>query len=243
MNLLKSVYRSVVSATWREAIDYWRATPDTRRAIDAGRDQSRLHRDARIELFRSIGFFANVNRPITGAYMEFGCFGAYSMRMAWSAFGHFGWSFYGFDSFEGLPEIAEIDKQEIWAKGKLAMGEAEFRRLATFTGLPESRLRTVKGFYGDSLTPALAGTIPDKAAVIYIDCDLYVSTVDVLKWIPQFLQPGTFVVFDDWDAFLGDPDKGERRAWREFLETNPHLQFDEFYYRAMIKAFLFQGAR
>jgi O-methyltransferase len=238
--MLKSAYRSIVPASWREKIDYIRSSPETRRAIDAGRDQSRLHKEVRAELFRNIGFFAKVNRPITGAYMEFGCFGGHTMRMAWKAFGHFGWNFYGFDSFEGLPEITEIDKQEIWAKGKLAMSEPEFRQIATSTGMPHNRLRTVKGFYNESLNSELATTITEKAAVIYIDCDLYISTVDILRWIPQFLQPGTFVVFDDWDAFLADPDKGERRAWREFLEANPTLRFEECY-AAMAKAFVYQG--
>lgn len=240
--MLRSLYRRVVPASLRRVIDYWRAPPDTRRAIDAGLDQSRYQHEVRIELFRDIGFFAKVNRPVTGAYMEFGSFGANTMRMAWKALGHFGWNFYSFDSFEGLPEIEEIDKQEIWVKGKLAISEPSFRKLATSTGMPDSRLRTIKGFYSDSLTPALAASIPDKAAVIYIDCDLYVSAVDVLNFIPPFLQQGTIVVFDDWDAFLSDPNKGERRAWREFLEAHPKLKFDVFYYQAMAKAFVFLGS-
>jgi len=206
-------------------------------------DVGELHKEAQRDLFRNIGFFAKVNRPISGAYLEFGCFGAHTMRFAWNAFGHFGWDFYAFDSFEGLPEITAIDKQEIWQKGKLAMGEREFRKLVTSAGMPNDRLRTIKGFYSDSLTPRLeASILPRKAAVIYIDCDLYESAVNVLKWIRPFLQQGTILAFDDWDAFLADPDKGERRAWREFLEANPTLRFEEFYYRAMVKALVFQGA-
>lgn len=240
--MLKKVYRSLVPARLRERIDYWRVSATTRREIDRLVDVGELHKEAQRDLFRNIGFFAKVNRPIVGAYMEFGCFGANTIRFAWNAFGHFGWDFYAFDSFEGLPAIAEIDRQAIWQKGKLAMGEEEFRRVATSIGMPDYRLRTIKGFYRDSLTKQLATSIlPQKAAVIYIDCDLYESAVDVLRWIPPFLQQGTLIAFDDWDAFLADPNKGERRAWHEFLDANPTLRFEEFYYKAMVKAFVFTG--
>ena len=70
--------------------------------------------------------------------------------------------------------------------------------------------------------------LPRKAAVIYIDCDLYTSTVHVLDFIQDFLQRGTIIVFDDWNCFFGDPNKGERKAFREFLAKNSGLVFEEF---------------
>ena len=144
-----------------------------------------------------------------------------------------------FDSFEGLPEIEEIDEQEIWEKGKLDTGEAEFTKIVTSAGLPRSKLTTIKGFYDKSLTPGLAEKLkPKKAAVIYVDCDLYVSTVPVLSFIVQFLQKGTVIVFDDWNCFHGDPDKGERKAWKEFIEGNPQLSFEPFVSTNEAQAFI-----
>jgi hypothetical protein len=101
---------------------------------------------------------------------------------------------------------------------------------------------TVKGFYDASLTPELAQRLlPRKAAVIYVDCDLYLSTIPVLEFIVPFLQPGTVIVFDDWNCFLADPDKGERRAWREFRERHPALRFEDFAQTGMQKAFVHVG--
>ena len=77
-----------------------------------------------------------------------------------------------------------------------------------------------------------------KAAVIYVDCDLYKSTVPVLKFIVPFLQRGTIIVFDDWNCFYGDPELGERKAWSEFLSANPHLKFEEFIETNEAKAFI-----
>src|SRR5262245_18861699 len=74
--------------------------------------------DQRQYLFLSIVRFCNINRPIPGYYFEFGCHGAHTMRMAFDHSRHlFDWTFVGFDSFEGLPEIEAIDKQAIWEKG------------------------------------------------------------------------------------------------------------------------------
>jgi O-methyltransferase len=191
-------------------------------------------------LFLCIARFANVNRPIEGYYMEFGCFEANTMRLAYDTFHHlFDWHYVGFDSFEGLPEIEAIDRQDAWQKGKLKTAEQNFIQICRRHGLPANRLRTVKGFYADSLTEELArDMLPRKAAVIYVDCDLYVSTVPVLSFVTVFLQVGTIIVFDDWNCFDADPDRGERKAWREFCDLHPHLRFEPFVQTGMQMSFV-----
>ena len=105
--------------------------------------------------------------------------------------------------------------------------------------MPRERLVTVKGFYDASLTPQLSERLlPRKAAIIYVDCDLYKSTVPVLKFIVPFLQAGTIVAFDDWNCYLADPGRGQRLAWREFREANPSLHFEPFYSTHMMASFV-----
>jgi O-methyltransferase len=199
----------------------------------------------RERILLSICRFCHINRPIDGYYMEFGCHEANTMRMAWRHSQYlFKWTYVAFDSFEGLPEIEAIDRQEIWEKGKLKTSEEDFVRRVTGAGMPRDRLITVSGFYDRVLTHELADKLlPRKAAVIYIDCDLYHSAVPVLRFIPPFLQPGTTIVFDDWNCFLANPAKGERLAWREFLETHPDLAFEPFISTAEAQAFLFVGRK
>jgi hypothetical protein len=165
--------------------------------------------------------------------------------MAWNSFHHlFDWTFICFDSFEGLPEIQEIDRQQIWAKGKLKMAEPDFRATCERHGIPSQRLVTVKGFFSESLNAKTRNRLGNiKAAVIYVDCDLYHSTVPVLDFCRDYLQPGTVIVFDDWNCFRADPDRGERRAWREFCERNPGLHFEQFVYNGTQNSFIFTGAR
>jgi O-methyltransferase len=223
-NPIKAAYRKFAPASFQERINRIRA-PEAWAIYDA---RLTFIESERQRLFQIIEKFASVNRPINGYYMEFGCHTARTMRYAWRHFGQFGWSFLAFDSFEGLPASTAIDEQEIWGAGKYATSEEEFSRIVIKAGMPRDRLQTIKGFYDESLTPALAQKLlPTKAAVVFVDADLYESAVPVLRFARQFLQVGTVIVFDDWDCFLADPERGERRAWAEFLAVNPELRFEE----------------
>jgi O-methyltransferase len=196
-------------------------------------------------IFRSISVFCYHNQPIDGYYFEFGCHKARTMRLAWDAFhALYDWTYVAFDSFEGLPEMDGIDRMPIWKKGDLKTAEETFIKTVVKHGMPKEKLKIVKGFYDQSLTPQLKEELaPAKAAVIYIDCDLYSSTSSALKFCKDFLQTGTVLVFDDWFCFYGDPERGERRAFREFLEENPELTFQEYIQTNEAKAFIFLGNR
>jgi hypothetical protein len=233
-SILKVAYRSLVPERARHWVDYARSP-----AVRLVEEQVRFYNAERRRLFRLILRFCHVNRPTDGYYMEFGCHSATTMRMAWHYFRQFDLTYLAFDSFEGLPEIAAIDRQEIWQKGRLATAENHFKSVVVRAGMPPERLRTIKGFYDRSLTPALAAQLqPKKAAVVYVDCDLYESAIPVLRFVRDFLKPGTVVVFDDWDCFMADPERGERRAWAEFLAANPTLRFEEIGRISMSIAFV-----
>lgn len=228
------------------------ATGFVRRAIDPDeRQRHRWLRDKysefgirqREEVFLSIARFWHINRPSEGYYFEFGCHSGRTMTLAWKNSRHlFNWTYIGFDSFEGLPDIPEDERQEIWQKGKLKTSEDDFVAVVTGNGMPRDRLVTVKGFYDRSLNDELRTRLaPRKATAIYVDCDLYVSTVPVLEFCKDFLQLGTIIVFDDWNCFCADPDRGERRAFREFCERYPQLRFEAFYDTAETKSFVCVG--
>jgi len=200
---------------------------------------------ARHDVFMSISIFCFHNQPIDGYYFEFGCHKARTMRLAWDTFHSlYNWTYVAFDSFEGLPEMDAADSMPIWKKGDLKTSETDFVNLVTQHGMPRERLKTVKGFYNESLTPALRDELlPQKAAVVYIDCDLYSSTITALNFAKDFLQTGTVLVFDDWFCFYGDPAKGERRAFAEFRERNPELIFEDYIQTNEAKAFIYLGKK
>lgn len=228
--------------TWlKKPLRRLRALPLTPRARWIRYEYTKFAADQRRSIFMEIARFHHINRPVDGYYFEFGCHEANTMRMAWDAFHHlFDRTYVAFDSFEGLPEIEPIDSQQIWAKGKLKTSEGEFVRICLRHGIPRRKLVTVRGFYEVSLNETTRNRLlPHRAAVIYIDCDLYHSTVPVLEFIKDFLQPGTVIVFDDWNCFLANPNRGERRAWHEFRLRYPELQFEDFLSTDMQKAFVY----
>lgn len=191
-----------------------------------------------------------------GAYYEFGCHKGRTMRHCWRHTQHnFTLSYYAFDSFEGLPEPTSEDAHVGWKKGEFAVSEEDFRAVVEGAGMPKHRLFTFKGFYADTLPkiqvfadrknsgtfhttmPGDTRTLRD-ATIVYIDCDLYSSAAEALKFIGPRLQKGTLIAFDDWNCYLADPDKGERKAWREFTAANTRMKFEPFYSTHMMQAFV-----
>jgi hypothetical protein len=56
-----------------------------------------------------------------------------------------------------------------------------------------------------------------------VDCDLYESTVAVLDFITDYLQDGSILIFDAWFCFRANPNRGEHRAFQEWLKKNPQI--------------------
>lgn len=181
---------------------------------------------------------------IEGDYMEFGYHKARTFRMALSEARKkcFDWmSFYACDSFDGLPEACEIDRFPGREKGNLKTSEDTFKALISEHGIYTDRVHTVKGYFSESLNDQLKESLKaknTKVAVAYIDSDFYESARDVLAFLEDFLQEGAVVAFDDWNTYKGNPNKGEKLAFREFREKSK-WQFEEFIsYGWMGKSFI-----
>jgi O-methyltransferase len=117
----------------------------------------------------------------------------------------------------------------MYKPGTFDCTEANFLRNVQRTGADMKRVITIPGWFEDSLrteNPKLANL--HKAAVVWVDCDLYSSSVSVLKFLTPHLQYGTVVFFDDWLAHRADPNCGEQRAFKESMAANPNLSAVEF---------------
>jgi hypothetical protein len=163
---------------------------------------------------------------LQGDYFEFGLFRGFTFLHAQKEARRLGLRdihFYGFDSFAGLPEIDEIDGAAgIWNPGDYACDRAQVETYLRKYGAREADYTLVEGFYDQSLTPDLRDRLqPRRAAVALIDCDLYASTVPVLDWLTDLLQPDSVLLFDDWNCADADDEMGERRAFGEFLAAHP----------------------
>jgi O-methyltransferase len=193
---------------------------------DVGFYEKLYREDFFAKSFRFLSF-----NNVEGDYLEFGCHQGVTFTIAhkYKHISHLNMKLFGFDSFQGLPKPEGIDVHEQWKENLYAMGMQELTNKLQKSAVAPSEYTLIPGFYNESLKtnpPNKFGL--KKAALVYIDCDLYESTVPVLNYIVPLLQTGTVVAFDDFYCFNGDPDRGEQRALKEFLQTNPKIKMNDY---------------
>jgi hypothetical protein len=113
--------------------------------------------------------------------------------------------FYGFDSFQGLPEG--------WTAGTRLGG------LTTHGKIPSVRknVELIAGFFDDTLHKFLERHPNAPVAFVHIDCDLYSSTKTVLESLRPRLRVRSVLVFDEFYNYADWMD-GEYKAWMEFCK-------------------------
>jgi hypothetical protein len=168
------------------------------------------------------------HNKIEGDYMEFGVFRGHifthSFHLARRYFPDM--HLHAFDSFEGLPEITGRDKDELceFQEEEYACTLEEFKTILNKHEVDLNKVTLVPGWYDKVLTTKLKERLPlTSASLVWIDCDLYESTVPVLEFITDYLVNGAIVVFDDWFSYRGHPEHGEQKAFTEWLTAHPSL--------------------
>jgi O-methyltransferase len=153
-------------------------------------------------------------RGIAGAIVECGVFNggsaavlAYASRRASSPR-----PVWLFDSFQGLPKPTAADGQAAhdqyrlgWCQGDVAKVKEVFRRV----GIPLSRLHLVKGWFQDTFPKVCVQPI----SLLHIDADWYESVKLCLEKFYDAVEPGGFVVLDDYGWW-----EGCRLATDQFLQ-------------------------
>lgn len=138
--------------------------------------------------------------------------------------------FFAFDSFQGLPEPEDIDRQSRdFVKGKYKCSEKTFRKNLARSGVSSQKVVSVKGLFEETCRPeTIAQHAMERAAIIHVDCDLYSSAKIALEFVKPLLVDGTIIIFDDWYCFRGNPDFGEQRAFNEWIATMPDWSFTQY---------------
>ncbi len=114
-----------------------------------------------------------------------------------------------FDSFEGLPEPTEKDGDrapayEGWCHGDLAKVTRVFQEMR----ISDDRIRLVTGWFQDTFPTV---EIP-RIVILHIDADWYESVKLCLEKFYDSVQPGGYIVLDDYGAW-----EGCRMATDEFI--------------------------
>jgi O-methyltransferase len=155
------------------------------------------------------------------AYYEFGLFRGYALWFVQDLIRRLGvadFHCHGFDSFAGLPKPEGVDEGAPWSEGDYAVSRERVERYLRQYGTDFSMVSLYEGFFsGDHFARLERRTAFSPAALVLVDCDLYASTVPVLRFIADHLADGAILLFDDYNCFGAADDRGQRRALREFL--------------------------
>lgn len=225
----------------------------TRTLIVKSLQRARVNKLAHKVYYRYVHGFDSANRSILSAldrcftraerdgtlhcgdYMEFGLFKGYTFWYAQHLADQHGtrsMRFFGFDSFKGLPAPSDIDStsQNVFYEGQYSCGKTDVIRNLDSKGVDWSKTYLVDGFFNESLLPSLKNEYDMKSvSIALIDCDLYSSTCDVMIFLENLLAPNTILIFDDWNCFDRDDNKGQRRAVREFLGRSTRVWFEDWF--------------
>lgn len=175
------------------------------------------HFDNRDELYQYVNQAVLKGEAID--YMEFGVWQGASLKRWCELNPNPKSRFYGFDSFEGLPEY--------WNR-KTVKGAFDLQGVMPEIG--DKRAQLVKGWFQESLPPFLANFRPQSRLVIHIDSDLYSSALFVLTSLHSLAKPGTILIFDqfqdsehEFSAFV-DYTTSYYREWNALGTTKRYLQ-------------------
>ncbi len=194
-----------------------------------------LEGEAKEEMLDYAMFWA-ARAELNGDYLEFGVYDGLSFAEAFYYAQQWKLNcmkFYAFDSFEGLPSVKGVDaegfREAEFKEGATRCSVERFRSMISRKGVDLSRVIITPGWYNEVLNEETKKKLEIKSAsVVFIDCDLYESTVPVLDFITDYLRDGTLLMLVEWFHFRGNPDRGQQRATREWLEKNPDIKLTEF---------------
>ena len=151
-----------------------------------------------------------------GLFLEFGVADGYSLNVMAPKIPDV--TFFGFDSFEGLPEA--------W-HGTNGYLKGAFDRKGTLPDVPQN-VRLIKGWFEETVPSFQPLKTNLKISFIHLDADIYSSTKTVLNLVGDKLCSGSIIVFDEYHGYPGWQN-GEKKAWEEYLiTTNLEFKFIAF---------------
>jgi O-methyltransferase len=156
-----------------------------------------------------------IDSKIEGDVVEFGCFvgesSKYFRMMLDTKLSSK--QLYVYDSFEGLPELGEYEKNTGWRAGTLKTTEDILKQNFNQNGLLPPNI--TKGWFCD----VPENKIPDKISFAFLDGDFYQSIYDSFSKIYSRLSIGSVVVFHDYER----PDlPGVKAAVEDILQDRPN---------------------
>ena len=195
-----------------------------------------IHNLAKARTLKTIFWHLNVD-GLPGDYVEFGVAQGHSMRAAEIAertsfskqinVVRIYRNLYGFDTYTHFESPDSIDVHPTWVGSKFTASLRNVQK--RFKKNPNIFLIKMDANELVSYQHLASNFgVKGNAAILLFDMDLYAPTLAALKWSYQIMQPGTFLIFDEFFSFQGDSSKGEAKALSDFLQAHPDVTIRDF---------------
>ena len=177
--------------------------------------------------------FMNYADNTLGDYLEFGVFTGNSFNFAMKIDkkmsrifqGKIDTQFVGFDSFDGFGEIKPDDEHHSFKNDTFKVNKKKVIKNIE-KNAKDQKFKLVEGFYQTTIENKKTSNYGiNRSRIIMIDCDLKESTTLALNFSKPSLQEGTIIIFDDFNFYKGNRDKGEYCAFQSFKNENPSIKF------------------
>ena len=168
------------------------------------------------------------NRPIV--YCEFGVYKGGTIEKWANLNADKDSSFYGFDTFTGLPET--------WVNFTGSMEKNAFDVGGDIPKSDDARISYIKGLFQETLPGFLKDYDNNQQLVIHNDSDLYSSTLYVLTYADKIIVPGTIIIFDEYSSMLNEFRALEDYSssyMRDYEVIAATVSSEGYYYQVAIK--------
>lgn len=155
----------------------------------------------RIELYNDYATENDLKKDAI-TYLEFGVGRGNSLRWWTENNANTQSVFWGFDTYEGLPE-----KYGAYEAGTFSLQ-------GNFPDIPDRRIQFIKGLFQDTLLLTIPKIDFEKRTIVHIDGDLYTSALFALTMLYPYLKKGDVIIFDEFVVPLH-----EFRAFVDFLRS------------------------
>jgi O-methyltransferase len=142
----------------------------------------------REDLYRAIN---SRNDDVPISYLEFGVWKGASLQQWAEINTHPDSRFYGFDSFEGFPEVWDHGFGHTTEKEHFALG-------GKIPQISDPRIKLIKGWFQETLADFLETNTLPHPITVHMDCDLHSSALFVLATLDSLLKPADVVIFDEF---------------------------------------------
>jgi len=181
--LIGPFHRFLLNLYYMSHLSKWRA--DTKVTGYNDWYQYSWNYERRVKLYQEVSILENLENTAID-YFEFGVCGGNSFKWWLQHNRHEESRFYGFDTFEGLPE-----SYGPFSKGSMAVALENL-------DIHDARASFYKGLFQDTLVPFLDTYKNGKRKLIHMDADIFSATIFTFSQLYRFLNDGDIILFDEF---------------------------------------------